>query len=289
MKSEYEDYMIRFGHLTADPRSRVNSHPGEFYMSPFRMFGNLYYAGDKFVCVHLLDTGDGLLLFDSSNAGQGGLLINAIWELGFKPADVKWIIHSHGHVDHIGQAQFFKDMFGTQLFLSEPDAAMFRERPELSYIHCSSSQYDALFEPDVIIRDGDVIQFGNTTIRFVLTPGHTEGVLSCFFDITDGVEMLRAGFFGGFGFNTLTSEFLQEIGDTDFSMRKKFMDSLEKVRDEHVDVMMGNHPINNNLFEKVKFLNENPGGRNPFVDKEEWRRYLLQKHNELENFIAAGR
>ena len=40
-------------------------HPAKYYMEPFRMFGNLYYVGDRKVCSHLIDTGDGLILFDS--------------------------------------------------------------------------------------------------------------------------------------------------------------------------------------------------------------------------------
>lgn len=285
MKENYAEHMARFAKLTADPRSRAISRPGEFYQKPFQMFGNLYYVGDKFVCAHIVDTGDGLLLFDSVNTGQGGMLINAIWEMGFNPKDIKWIIHSHGHLDHIGQATFLKDMFGCKLYLGAPDAKMFREQPELSYIQESGNIFDVLWEPDAEINDGDVLTFGNTTIHFVMTPGHTDGVLSCFFDVTDGKETKRAGYFGGFGFNTLQKDYLIEIGDTELKTRQIYLDSLKKVRDQHVDVYMGNHPVNNDMLRKYDYMMAHPG-ENPFVDDKAWGLYLDQKRDELLKMIA---
>ena len=82
------------------------------YVEPFRIFGNVYYAGDSWVCVHVIDTGDGLLLIDSGNAQATAMLIHSIWSLGFNPADIRWIILSHGHVDHIGGVNFLRKMFG---------------------------------------------------------------------------------------------------------------------------------------------------------------------------------
>lgn len=46
------------------------------YVEPFRIFGNVYYAGDSWVCVHVIDTGDGLLLIDSGNAQATAMLIH---------------------------------------------------------------------------------------------------------------------------------------------------------------------------------------------------------------------
>lgn len=137
IRESYEAYLDRRDQLSQSPMVRYWLNQESRYVHPFRLYGNVWYVGDSWVCVHLIDTGDGLLLIDSGNCGATAMLVNAIWEAGFNPADVKWIIHSHGHVDHIGGANFFRRMFGTKLYLSEPDARMFRERPELSVIHDS--------------------------------------------------------------------------------------------------------------------------------------------------------
>ena len=286
MVKNYTAYMARYHQLMdGDKRNIVNARPGLLYQKPFQMFGNLYYVGDQFVCAHLLDTGDGLLLFDAVNTGQGGMLIQAIWEAGFNPADIKWVVLSHGHVDHIGQVQFLKDMFGCKIYLGEPDAKMFKDHPERSYIQRSANMFDVLFEPDRLIYDGDVIKFGNTEIKFILVPGHTNGVIACFFDVTDGKEIKRAGYYGGFGFNTLAKEYLLEIGDTQYKNRQIYLNSLAKVRNEHVDIFMGNHPVNNDMIKKYEYMVDHPG-ENPFVDDTAWRNYLDQRRDEVLTFMV---
>ena len=87
-------------------------------MEPFKIIGNLYYVGDKTVGMHLVDTGDGLILFDTGWLGVECMLFNSIWELGFNPADVKYILHTHGHIDHYGATEAFQKLHGSKAFLS---------------------------------------------------------------------------------------------------------------------------------------------------------------------------
>lgn len=254
-------------------------------MEPFQIFGNLYYVGDEWVCVHLIDTGDGLLLIDAGNFGTTGMLVHAIWSLGFNPADVKWIILSHGHMDHIGAAWFFRDMFGTELYLGKPDAQMFREHPEYSHIQNGTNYMDMLFEPDVEIEDGDVLTFGNVVIQTYLVPGHTAGCVALFFDVTDGKEKKRAGYYGGFGVNTLRKEALIEMEDYEFQTRQVYLNSIEKVIDQKVEIFLGNHTKNNHTVEKRQRM-LNGSEDNPFLDEGEWKQYLSQMHKTVEEMIT---
>lgn len=290
IRTEYEAYLQRREALASNPMGkRIWLDQESRYVHPFRIFGNVWYVGDSWVCVHLIDTGDGLLLIDSGNCAATAMLVNAIWEAGFNPADVKWIIHSHGHVDHIGGAVFFKKMFGTKLYLGEPDARMFREQPEISLVHESTDLADVLFEPDEVIRDGDVMTFGNVTMEFFLVPGHTEGCIACFFDVCDGDQVVRAGYHGGFGFNTLKKEYLMEIGDRELSMRQRYLASLDKVRNQPVDLFLGNHCINNQTLERRDRLLAEPDGPNPFIDSTLWGSYLDAKREELLAFMSDPR
>ena len=111
------------------------------------------------------------------------------------------------------------------------------------------------------------------------------GTIACFFNIFDGTEVKRAGYYGGFGFNTLQKDYLIEIGDTGFKNREIYLNSLDKVRNEHVDVFLGNHTNNNNLIEKVAYLKEHPN-ENPFVDTAAWGKYLDEKRDSLLKFMA---
>ena len=287
MRSEYEEYKARQAKLLENPMSRFWINQESRYVKPFQMYGNLCYVGDSWVCAHIVDTGNGLLLFDAGNCGNAAtaMLVNAIWEAGFNPADVKWLVLSHGHVDHIGAVNFFKRMFGTKIYLGEPDARNFREHPELALIHESTDYMDELFTPDVEIHEGDVIDFGGTEVTFHLAPGHTDGVISCFFDVTDGAEAKRVGYYGGFGFNTLQKAYLQEIGDETFSRRKIYLESIQKVINEKVDIFMPNHTNNVDLLNKRQYMIEHPD-ENPFVDETAWKTYLQMKYDDLVKFMA---
>lgn len=286
MEQDYRAYLQRRADLAGTRFGPIWLNQESRYVRPFQVFGNIWYVGDSWVCVHLIDTGDGLLLIDSGNCGATAMLVQAIWEAGFNPADVKWIIHSHGHLDHIGGALFFKRMFGTKLYLGEPDAVMFRERPWISAIQDTNDDCDALFEPDYAIKEGDVLTFGNTTMTFFLVPGHTEGCIAAFFDATDGDRTVRCGYYGGFGFNTLQKDYLIEIGDPEYRARQIYLDSLRKVRGQKVELFLGNHCINNDTLDRRRRQIENPEGSNPFIDDQAWTEYLDQKRFELLEFMA---
>lgn len=249
------------------------------YVHPFHIFGNVWYVGDSWVCVHLIDTGDGLLLIDCGNYGATAMLVQAIWEAGFNPKDVKWIVLSHGHLDHIGGANFFRRMFGTKIYLGEPDSRDYRENPELSLIHQTGNLGDELFTPDYEIKDGDKLQFGNTEIQFYLVPGHTAGCIAAFFDVKDGDRTVRAGYYGGFGFNTLRKPFLDDIGDTKHETRNIYLKSLAKVRNQKVELFLGNHCVNNDTLGRAERLKA--GDKDAFIDDKAWGAYLDLKRDDL--------
>ena len=184
----------------------------------------------------------------------------------------------------IGGAIFFKRMFGTKLYLGEPDARNYREHPELSLVQDSGSLAHDVFEVDHEITDGEAIRFGNTEILFYLVPGHTDGVISAFFDVSDGNSTLRAGYYGGFGFNTLQKSYLDDIGDTKYEMRKTYLKSLDKVRNQHVDLFLGNHCVNNDTLGRARRLKD--GDRDAFIDDRAWGEYLDSKRDALLELMA---
>ena len=148
---------------------------------------------------------------------------------------------------------------------------MFRERPELALIEDAHYTFLDLFEPDVMLRDGDIIRLGNTKIRAVSTPGHTMGVFSYFMELTENGETHLAGLYGGIGLNTLCRDSVEKSG-TGY-LRDYYLASLEKVRTELVDIVLGNHTAQNKTLEKYELLQKNPGN-NPFINPKEWVQFL---------------
>ena len=74
-------------------------NPWESQVKPFKIFGNVYFVGNRKASSHMIDTGDGLILIDTGYFETLYQVIENIYALGFDPHDVKYIIHTHGHID----------------------------------------------------------------------------------------------------------------------------------------------------------------------------------------------
>ncbi len=281
MAMTYEQYLEnrRNSNVDGDPNKSL-SDP---YVAPFRMAGNIWYIGDKRVCSHLIDTGDGLIVIDTGFPRTEFLIFQSIWEAGFDPKDIKIILHSHGHGDHYGATEPLVSMFGCKTYVGEADAKLFRERPErFSHFHETPVR---MFVPDVELKDGDVVKLGNTTITCIATPGHSPGVFSFFFDTVEDGKTYRAGTFGGAGFNTLYKEAYRKSGYPE-TTQQDFLHSVNKVIDEKVDIVLENHPAS--TFPKRKKTLADPLGPNPFIDPAEWHKNIERLRTRITELIEAG-
>ncbi len=88
--------------------------------------------------------------------------------------ELKYILLTHGHFDHIGGVKEVKDKYGAEIVISAEDEEMLRN-PIKSLAAFSSAQ--SAQSADIIVDDGDVITLGNTEIKVLKTPGHTKGGL----------------------------------------------------------------------------------------------------------------
>ena len=260
--------------------------PETYALPSFRIFGNLYYVGDKKVCCHLVDTGDGLILFDTGYAHTLCLLEQNIRALGFVPEDIQYIIHSHGHFDHFGCSYPLKSRYGCKIFMGKPDVDRLRINPRTALMHLSPEPYGVIPATDVALTDGDIITLGNTAIRCVAAPGHTEGVMAFFFDVTDGVDTKRVGYWGGMGFFTMHRPYLQEY-NLPLDLPQHMVQTIKRLRKEQVDITLGNHPANNGTIAKYAYFKQHPED-NPFVDATVWEEMLDTVQARLDDFIAKN-
>ena len=217
------------------------------------------------------------MLIDTAYAKTVYLLIENIRSLGFDPYDIRHIIHSHGHYDHIGGTRALVELTGATTYIGRGDKNMVNG---VDGTHLGGVLEEP-FEADVIIDDGDVIQIGDTQFRFVATPGHTEGTVSIFFNTTFKGKEYLAGMFGGAGLNSLTLEFLEKYG-LSLDMRTKYLNSIEKIINEPVTLHLGNHISNNKLADKQSRQTED---YNPFTEENTYKSFLLEmKGKALQKF-----
>ena len=232
------------------------------------MIGNIYFIGTYEASSHLIDTGAGLILIDTGYEENAETVIESMQTLGFDPRDVKYILHSHGHYDHTDATH--------KLIPLMPNAKTYLSFKDIKYIKH--------FTPDCDIKDGDVIKLGNTEVLCLFTPGHTEGSVSFFINVEEGGKTYRAAMFGGSGTNQLKKSWMHKY-DVPYLCRGEFFDSVDRLLDEHVDVMIGNHAWQNRTPEKYEMMAS--AEQNPFIDPTEWAAYLKKLRGLLENIILT--
>lgn len=268
----------------ANPAAAPYRSPWLYACAPFQIADGLWYVGNTSVSSHLFDTGAGLLLLDTTYGETGYLLIESIREAGFDPHDLRWILHTHGHIDHFGATRLLAEKYGAETFMPEIDLPLLKERADLNW--CAEfglpyePPYDYAFVPDAAVRVGDVLRFGALTVDCHSAAGHTPGTMAYVFHLPCG---LRAAMHGGIGLNTLTAAYARRFGLGN-SWREAYVRSLAGLRDLPVDIVLGNHPEQSDTFGK---LARRTAAENPFVDPGEWNRFLAETRRRYDEFAAA--
>jgi len=238
-------------------RGEILDDPEQQRVTPFKVFDNLYYVGAKWVSAWLLESDQGLILFGSLYGELTDIVVDGIRELGFDPNDIRYLIVSHAHYDHIGGARRFQEEFGAVVMMTEADwnmtdePAVYQEYPK-PIRHLS-------------VSDGSTLNLGRTRLRFIQTPGHTPGVLSTRFTVYDNGYPHDAFLFGGVGLNFSGVE-----------RTEMYINSIQRLMQlEEIEVNIPNHPESGEVFERYEMLKDRrDGDPHPFVDPESWSGWL---------------
>lgn len=237
------------------------------YVEPFQIFDNVYYVGIDWVAAYLIETGDGLILIDSLYGSWLPVLLNNIRELGFDPADVKYLINTHGHFDHAGGSALFQKVYGSRVVMTAEDWQVAQAKPELAAFYMPTPRVD------MVAEDGDTISLGDNTITLYKTPGHTEGVLSLGYTGKDGDDTHSILTLGGVGLNFSGIE-----------RTETYLDSYRRLQSmqDSFSVSLPNHQSMGRVFDRRDLLTQRQARQaHPFVDKPGLSR-------DLASFIAAA-
>ena len=254
--------------------------PWTQYMEPFKIKGNLYFVGCYAASSHLIDTSDGLVLIDTGYPQNLYLLIHSIYKLGFDVKNIRHIVHSHGHYDHLGATKALVELTGAKTYIGRDDELYANGTLDLTWAKELGYEYYEAFEPDVLLDDGDVLEFGDTKIEILSTPGHTPGTVSMFFEVTEGGKTYRVGTHGGVGTNSMMTDFLERYNlSTD--CRDKFLAGIERLKERKVDIFIGNHVWNNGTDKRYERLAA--GDLDAFVDDQAWPNFLEKCAESVRN------
>jgi glyoxylase-like metal-dependent hydrolase (beta-lactamase superfamily II) len=142
---------------------------------------------DRFVNCYLI-LGDGVHIIDSGVKGSERLLLQKIKDHGYEANDVKAIIHTHAHPDHMGSTKRLKELTGCSVLVHDAEAEWL-ERPERQFEQRPVPGFFDLIgggvRPDRSLTDGDVIDMGKLrSMEVIHVPGHSPGSIALFHELT---------------------------------------------------------------------------------------------------------
>lgn len=236
-----------------------NARPNNFSappLTPVKLFDNLYAVGNSETVVYAITTSDGIVLLDAGHPGDlDTIVLPGLRSLGLDTADIKYVLLGHGHNDHYGGAAALQQQ-GARIGTTAADwDTIAAERP--------SQLFGDIAKPvrDLVLKEGEPLVVGDTTITAVEIPGHTPGSLAFIFPVQDGASKHMAGLFGG---TVLAAGFVP------LPSVKQYIQSIAHYRviaqAMQVDVEIQNHPIFDDTPGRIAALATRAAGApHPFV------------------------
>jgi metallo-beta-lactamase class B len=231
-----------------------------WYAEPVKVFDNMYFVGQTEYTAWAITTSQGIIILDAIfDYSVEDEVVGGLKKLGLNPADIKYVIVAHGHLDHAGGAKYLQEKFGARLIMSAADYDLL-------------DQQNPPWKPkrDMVATDGMKVTLGDTTLTLYLTPGHTDGTISTIIPLRDGTQKHVAAAWGGTLFNFGANR----------SRLEAYTQSAARFRDiaakAGADVILSNHTAYDGSKTKLPAVAARKSGeRHPYVvGSDVVRRYL---------------
>jgi metallo-beta-lactamase class B len=217
---------------------------------PHKVADNIWYVGTESLASFLVTTPQGHILINSSYEANVPLILAAVEKLGFKQADIKIVLGSHAHADHMEGDALVKQLTGAQVMAMQEDV------PALERMRPGNKPHPV----DKVLHDGDQVTLGGTTLVAHLTPGHTRGCTTWTMKATENGRTYDVVIIGSMGVNPgfilVNNKDVPQIAD-------EYIRGFKVLRSLPCDIPLASHPAMYNLAAKFPKLGTNP---NPFID-----------------------
>ena len=276
------DHPGLFGQLCTPPAPRPPAPQGRaaqppstpdrsvWHVEPAKVFDNLYFVGQSEYSAWAVTTSSGIILVDSIfGYSVEDEVVGGLRKLGLDPAQIKFVLVSHGHGDHSGGAKYLQDHFGARVILSAADWDLLDRSPEPKP------------KRDMVATDGQKLTLGDETLTLYLTPGHTLGTISTLIPVKDEGRPHLVAEWGGTLYNWvqnraayITPERPDKFWfDTYISSARRFRDIAARAG---ADAVISNHTIYDESKTKIPALAKRKAGdANPYViGRDAVQRYL---------------
>lgn len=232
-----------------------------------KVVGNLYYVGSQQYSSYLISTPQGHILINASFPETVPLIKASIESLGFKFQDVKILLTSHAHGDHVAGTAKLREFTAARIYVMDGDQGIVESGGQGDF------QYNSKWEPvkvDKVLHHGDKVELGGSTLVAQLTPGHTRGCTTWTMVVKDGAQTYNVVIVGSPnvnpGYKLVGNAKYPQIAE-DYARSFKLWKSLP------CDVFLGAHGNYYGMAEKYDRLKAKPT-ENPFIDPEGYRKYI---------------
>jgi len=240
VKVQGEDYTPRS--ILARNMGSVEDQSAQF--PPHKIIGNIYYVGTKTLTSFLVVTPEGNILINTTYDRNVRTIQKSVEQLGFKFTDIKYILGNHAHGDHMEGDALAKELSGGQV------VAMAQDEAALRAIKPGGREHPV----DKVIKDGDKITLGGTTLTAHLTAGHTHGCTAWTTTVKEG----------GQDYNVVFWCSLRAPATISPEVEAEFVRSFNAVKMIPCDVPLGDHGAQFKFQEKYAKIKS--GGPNPYID-----------------------
>jgi metallo-beta-lactamase class B len=238
---------------------------------PHRIIDNLWYVGTESLASFLVTTPEGHILINSSYETNVPLILASVARLGFKLTDVRIVLGSHAHGDHMeGDA-------AVKMFTNAQVMAMAEDVPALQRMTPGGKPHPV----DRTLHDGDTVSLGGTTLTARLTPGHTKGNTTWTMKANENGRAYAVVIIGSVGVNP---GFILVGNKDNPTIADEYRQAFRVLRSLPCDVPLASHPAMYNLAEKFKKYGTTP---NPFIDPAGYRAELDIVEGVFNETLAA--
>ncbi|WP_445359289.1 subclass B3 metallo-beta-lactamase [Microbulbifer sp. ANSA005] len=205
-------------------------------VAPLKIAGNTWQIGTEGITSLLLKGKEGSILIDGGMEQTAEHLLENMRRLGVAPSDLKLILHSQAHADHIGSLAELKRVTGAQV-VTNAESAVLMARGGANDIHFADELLYPPIKADRILHDGEQVVLGDLRLRVHFIPGHTPGSMAWTWeDKVDGKTKDIAYV------DSLTAPGYQLIDNRRYpNIVEDFRTSFARVRDLPCDLLLTPH------------------------------------------------
>ena len=243
---------------------------------PVRIHANSYLVGTCGISAILVTGSGGHVLIDGGTEKGAEVIAANIRALGFRLNDIRYLLHSHEHFDHVGGTAQLQKLTGATLVSSAPAAPVFANGVNrLDDPQAGMHKPFAAATVGRIVKDGDEVRLGDLMLTAIATPGHTAGALSWRWESCDG----------GVCRTMVYADSLSPVSSDDYRFSDHpaylaaYRASLAKLAESRCEILLTPHPSASAMKERMT-------GKQALFDVEGCRNYAAGLAKRLDERLA---